>query len=129
MAATCCGAGLRGPQRRLRLLLAGARLHEAALGDADAGLGFDDLRLVAESTAACCASAAATAASNCCCETSSLASSPRSRSTSRAALVALASASRSRACAAASRARAASTSFSALVDAALRLLDGALRAW
>src|SRR5205807_1578603 len=66
-----------------------------------------------ESAAARCASPAATAASNCCCDTSSFASRPRRRSTSRVALVAFASASRSFACAAVSRARAAATSCSA----------------
>ena len=81
----------------------------------------------AESAAAFCASAAATVASNCCCDTSSLASSPRSRSTSRAALAAFASASRTRACAVVSRARAASISRSARGDAALRLRDAAAR--
>ena len=66
-------------------------------------------------------------ASNICCETSSLASRPRSRSTSRADLVALASASRSRACALTSRARAASISFSAAATPLCAWVDAAAR--
>ena len=37
--------GLRRAQARLRLLFAGARLHQPALRDADAGFGFGHLRL------------------------------------------------------------------------------------
>ena len=98
VAATCCGpvcavrssaCACCSPARACTSWLSATRMPASASATCDR----------AESTAACCASAAATAASNCCCETSSFASRPRSRSTSRAALAAFASASRSRACA------------------------------
>ena len=44
LAATCSGPVCARSQRRLRLLLAGRVPAQPALGDADAGLGFGDLR-------------------------------------------------------------------------------------
>ena len=76
--------GLRGPQRRPA---PAARRHAPAPACFPRpGCPPPPRRPAnaADSTAARCASAAAAAASNCCCDTSSLASSPRSRSTSRA---------------------------------------------
>ena len=110
MAVTCSGRGLRALQGRARLLLAGRGLRLPALRQLDAGFGLDDLRVRGVGRPPSARPPPRRRASNCCCETSSFASRPRRRSTSRAVRVAFASASRSRACAAVSRARATSIS-------------------
>ena len=85
MAVTCSGAGLRA---------CAARPAPAARRPCACASRLSATRMPASASAICacapcrraarCASAAATAASNCCCDTSSFASRPRSRSTSRA---------------------------------------------
>ena len=68
--------GLRRPQSAPRLLLAGPRLRQPALGDADAELRLRRPASARSRPRPVAASAAATAASNCCCEISSFASRP-----------------------------------------------------